>query len=181
MTKTIKERPASGQLQISLDDLTREIKDREQRIDRKRLAAAQAVLDTFNEIIDQGKALLEMKSRLKHGQWEPWLAEHFPKSDRTARSYIAAYLKSKTANLLEDTRFQAELFKISGLAPEDDRPAVGAGATSVSIPPIIQKLNSVAEWVAKERDEIKSWPKERISELKQRLRPVVEFWNSLEP
>ena len=35
-----------------------------------------------------GQALAEIKSRLPHGEWEPWLEKNFHGSARTARRYM---------------------------------------------------------------------------------------------
>jgi hypothetical protein len=50
-------------------------------------------------IVEIGKLLTEASKLAKHGEWLPWLQEHFGKSENTARNYMwAASLTTKYAN-----------------------------------------------------------------------------------
>ena len=40
------------------------------------------------DAVEAGKALIEAKSLLPHGEWEAWLADHVAISSRTARNYM---------------------------------------------------------------------------------------------
>jgi hypothetical protein len=55
-------------------------------------AAHAGVLDAAKtaaeRAIDAGRALLEAKELLKHGQWLPWLDEHCHLPERTAQLYM---------------------------------------------------------------------------------------------
>ena len=42
------------------------------------------------DIIETGRDLLEVKSKLEHGQFERWLAQEFGMTDRTARRFMQA-------------------------------------------------------------------------------------------
>jgi hypothetical protein len=55
------------------------------------------------DIIEAGKLLLEIKSELNHGEWLPWLREHFDLSERTARNYmtVAEYVAGKSATVAD--------------------------------------------------------------------------------
>lgn len=139
---------------------------------------AAAAYDTITAVLEQGKDLLEMRNRVAPGHWHKWLKDHFTKTARTAQRYIAAYIKSETNSFVRDIKFQAELFEISGIAPEPAR-APAAALPSVSVPPIFQRLNFVAEWVGKEGTAVKEWAPAQREELRQRLRPVVELYEQL--
>lgn len=56
------------------------------------LASAQAVEEhgaaTVMHAIKCGEYLIEIKSRLKHGEWLPWLAENWPLAQSQAKSYM---------------------------------------------------------------------------------------------
>ena len=55
----------------------------------KQHAACEAALSSAVEhAIRAGKLLVEAKDLLAHGEWLPWLAEHFAGSERSARGYM---------------------------------------------------------------------------------------------
>ncbi len=47
-----------------------------------------ATLEAAQAAIDAGRALIEAKSLLKHGQWLPWLQANAPMSERSANRYM---------------------------------------------------------------------------------------------
>lgn len=47
-----------------------------------------AALTTVSLAMRCGELLTEAKDRVAHGEWLPWLAEHFDGSERTARGYM---------------------------------------------------------------------------------------------
>jgi hypothetical protein len=51
--------------------------------------------------IKAGELLLEAKSLLRHGEWEPWLEQHFGASARTARTFMRLSKKSADPAVLE--------------------------------------------------------------------------------
>jgi hypothetical protein len=59
------------------------------------------------DIIETGRDLLEVKSKLEHGQFERWLAEEFGMTDRSARRFMQAATwaegKSDTVSVLTPT------------------------------------------------------------------------------
>jgi hypothetical protein len=57
-------------------------------------------------VIEIGKLLIESREHLEHGEWQPWLAENFDLSLRTAQNYFAAAeyvarVKSKSATVAD--------------------------------------------------------------------------------
>jgi hypothetical protein len=50
--------------------------------------AEEAWRQTLRHAITAGEKLTEAKSLLNHGEWRPWLTEHFPGSERTAQLYM---------------------------------------------------------------------------------------------
>jgi DUF3102 family protein len=87
-------------------------RQRNKAVERRRLAA---LPDEINEeitmaernwreavthAINAGEKLIEAKGLLKHGQWSPWLDEHFPGSEKTASNYMRlARHQQRVANL----------------------------------------------------------------------------------
>lgn len=48
-------------------------------------AASAAARDAITHAINAGLLLLEAKGKLPHGQWLPWLSEHYELSERQAQ------------------------------------------------------------------------------------------------
>lgn len=155
--------------------------EREERIDaevkKTRDAAAKSVLLA----IEQGQDLLLAKHKVKHGEWENWLKDHFPKTARLAQQYmvLAVEAKKQGQDFFLNAKSISEAFRLLGLLPEIPTPKQ-IEMPGVSIPPIIQRLNFVAEWVTKEGEELKTWDPERRRELKRRLEPVVKLYEQLD-
>jgi hypothetical protein len=75
MTETIV--PGSNRLTV----LAAEIRD-------AHAAAGAAAVTRARRAIDAGRALIEAKELLKHGQWLPWLRQHCRLPERTAQLYM---------------------------------------------------------------------------------------------
>ena len=62
---------------------------------------------TVGDIIEIGRNLLDVKSKLSHGQFEPWLTQEFCMTNRTARRFMQAATwaedKSDTVSVLTPT------------------------------------------------------------------------------
>lgn len=172
--QTEKLQPAQETTALSLASLGKRISERESNIDARRLETASAALKTIQLVIEQGKDLLAAKTQAGHGLFLPWLAANFPKTPRTAQLYMAVAIKCETVSYLDDAKLQVELFKVAGLLPETE-PQLSAGGGLV-VPPIIQRLNFVAEWLAKESDKVSTWNAEQREAMKEKLRPVVEIY-----
>lgn len=111
--------------------------------------------------------------------WQRWLIANFPKSDETARKYMALAEKAKTNRgcVLQDVKSIREAFRVLGLLPEVENET--RQLPSINVSPIVARLNFVAEWVSKSSDEITTWEKIRRDELKLQLKPVVELFEKL--
>ena len=57
--------------------------------------------------IDAGRALIEAKELLKHGQWLPWLREHCALSERTAQLYMRIAASGATPEIVANLGLQA--------------------------------------------------------------------------
>lgn len=51
----------------------------------------EALETSFQKAVRIGELLTEHKARLPHGEFLPWVAQHLPFTDRTARNYMAVY------------------------------------------------------------------------------------------
>ena len=83
----------SASVAVELQAVTARIKDRLTR--------------QVSDIIETGRDLIEVKSKLQHGQFEMWLAQEFNMTDRTARRFMQAATwaegKSDTVSVLTPT------------------------------------------------------------------------------
>jgi hypothetical protein len=62
-----------------------------------------------------GRALAKIKSGLTHGQWEPWVAQHFDGSMRTAQAYMRVERKTqRVADLPKGVPLRGYLGEIAG-------------------------------------------------------------------
>jgi N6-adenosine-specific RNA methylase IME4 len=83
--------------QLSLDDLAQEI--------RQELAAAEADWQSaVQHGIRAGELLIEAKSRVRHGEWLPWLETNFPDSVATAELYMKLARNSERVQNLTSIR-----------------------------------------------------------------------------
>jgi hypothetical protein len=56
---------------------------------------------TAKGIVQIGQWLTEVKERLGHGQWLPWLKGEFGWSERTARNFMQVYSRFKSAKFAD--------------------------------------------------------------------------------
>ena len=66
-------------------------------------------------IIEIGNLLIESRKHLDHGEWQPWLAEHFDLSYRTAKRYVDAAEYVERSKGKSDT--VADLTNLAPTAP----------------------------------------------------------------
>jgi hypothetical protein len=72
---------------------------------------------TVQAAIDCGRYLTEIKSRLAHGEWLPWLEENWQWSQRTAANFMRLANQQSTANL-EEAKDVKDALRIIGEAEE---------------------------------------------------------------
>jgi len=129
---------------------------------------------------EQGDDLILVKSLCRHGEFGKWIEDNFHKSWWVANKYmrLAQVPRCDRERLLQDAKSLNDAFRALGIiSPEpakqlDDVP-------SITLPPEVQKLNWIAEWVEREEPSFEKMPQIARDELKTRLRPVVEIYNRL--
>jgi hypothetical protein len=84
------ERPTPRGVDVSHGDLaiSNSLTDLAARIRAEHEATGTALKSSVEHAMMAGDLLIEAKSRLKHGQWMPWLTKHCAMSDRTAQLYV---------------------------------------------------------------------------------------------
>lgn len=193
--KTMKKENAlttPNQPELSLTDLTTRINEREKKIDAACAIAVQTGMTAVQLAIDQGNDLLLARAQVENASrgkfqkssdnkgWQKWLLTNFPKSDETARKYMALAEKVKTNHgrvLPHDLKSIREAFRVLGLIPEVETET--KQLASITVSPVVARLNFIAEWVTKQGDEISTWEDLRRQELKLQLKPVVELFEKL--
>jgi hypothetical protein len=67
-------------------------------INRMHQEICSQVKSALNKAIDLGGRLANIKSKLPHGQWLPWIKSHLEFSDQTARNYIKVWANRSSLN-----------------------------------------------------------------------------------
>lgn len=71
----------TAQVQVSLEHFA-------EQINAEHRACCAAVTKSLEHAVRCGELLLQAKAAVPHGGWQPWLKQHFPASNRTARQYM---------------------------------------------------------------------------------------------
>ena len=95
-----------------VESLSRTVKEIEYLSGRIHIAARVALIVAF----EIGRRLVAVKQTLDHGQFLPWLSEHFSSTRRTAANYMKLYerFKDEPATLLEDLSLQ-DAYVVAGI------------------------------------------------------------------
>lgn len=89
--------PVSGEVQAG-----RSLAELEQEIAQHHHATEAAARTAVAHAIAAGERLVEVKSRVGHGGWLPWLKDHFPASERTAQLYMSLARRPVDAQRVAD-------------------------------------------------------------------------------
>lgn len=89
-------------------------------VKERALRIRDAAKRTAEGIILIGQWLSEAKSRIKHGQWLPWLESEFGWSDQTARKFMHVFKRCKSKDYLNLELDVSALYLIS--APKTPEP-----------------------------------------------------------
>jgi hypothetical protein len=133
------------------------------------------------KMFEQGDNLLLAKQNLKHGEFLPWLAQWFTKSEDTAQKYMrmaATVPNNERARYLMDAKSQRAAFELAGILAPIPTKAIANGE-DVTIPPWLQKLTWLAEWYGKNPVVIEEMEPIAREELKAKLNPIVEIYEKL--
>jgi DUF3102 family protein len=74
------------------------------------------------DAIEAGKLLIEAKSLLQHGEWEPWLREHVAIAPRTARLYMRLARSGLEIGNVADLGLNAAARMIAGDREDHEQP-----------------------------------------------------------
>ena len=89
-------------------------------INREHEQCEQAFTSAVEHAIRCGELLEEAKAQVQHGEWLPWLADHFAASERTARGYMRLAANRQRVADLDAPSVRAALAELS--EPRDDQP-----------------------------------------------------------
>ncbi len=166
------------------------INKREEQIDLTCATAVRHAVNAVQLAIDQGNDLLMARSEVDNASrgthakkgdvgWTKWLAANYSKGYERARLYMGLSSRVKTlrGSILQNAKSLREAFRLLGLLPEDELEP--KQLPSITVSPIVSRLNFIAEWVVREADQITTWEDIRRQELKLQLKPVVELFEKL--
>ncbi len=80
-------------------------------------AAELAWQDAVSHAIRAGELLTEAKSRVKHGEWLPWLEANFPGSPRSAQGYMRLAENAEDARRVSHLGIKGALRELASPAP----------------------------------------------------------------
>lgn len=137
---------------------------------------------TVQDAIRAGEILTQIKGRLRHGDFLPWIKANCHFSERTARNYIGIYdYRSKTATLadLQTAYAQVETLEAQARKSEEEqaRHRVGVFLKSGQKPEgwrrgtddkLAQEIRDREERIKKFQEEIKEKTDERIRQSEER-------------
>jgi len=141
------------------------------------LSAARNSLTTAIRI---GEILSQVKEALKHGEWLPWLAEHAPFHENTARNYIRVFEKRyelKSTNVVDLSAAYAALSNGNGDSHRPQQlhePNFHSQAVRLR-----QNLVGLFNHHLQRRP-LRSWQTEEIYDLLCSLKSVTEICQQLE-
>ena len=169
-----------AQATAPLAELSQRIKSRETEIDGLCNNAVALGLKAIDLAFAQGDDLADAKSRLQHGEWGQWLRDNFPKDERTARRYmqLAEIPKRTRMSVLQDAKSINEAFRMLQIIQPEPVKQIEQ-LPSITLPPEVQKLNWIAEWVVREHPTFEKLNPLAREELKTRLKPVVDIYQKL--
>lgn len=168
-------------LDLSLADLVARLRKRESEIDDTAILAVEYSVMAIRHVFEQGDDLLLCKSKVKHGDWLPWLESNFEKDVRRAQEYMKLAINvpnTMRAAYLTNAKSIRNAFELAGILPPIPLKEIENGQ-NISIPQEIQWLNRIAEFYSKHEPTFEEMlPMQRV-ELKAKLRPVVKIYERL--
>lgn len=136
-------------------------------------------------IIEIGKALIDVKERIVHGNWLTWLETEFGLKERSAQDFmrIAENEKLKSANFALIANFQSTALRLlfAQSAPEDAQDEALASAEAGEMITYTRAKEMIAEAKEKARAEAAITAAESIKASEDRLDAIkIELKNSKE-
>lgn len=176
----MKTKPATSEIQsAALVEIEQRITERQAQIEKRKLAALDAVGSLIELAIEQGDDLIKAKKALGHGVFVKWLKKTFAKSYVTLTKYMLLSKKFKVSKKIKDADSLRQAYQLAGIIPDDDKKKIGSGDPVTTMEPIFQILGKFREIAGRDREQVMSWNSERKAQLKQDLQPIVELYGLL--
>lgn len=161
----------------SIESLKTRIADLFSKLREGQKETIKRACETVDVLLDFGATLAALKGRMGDSAFALFLDGAGIERAFAARAIKAAGQYGRV-DYTEDMAAARQLWLYADLIPV----AVGDHAVDVgrvSVPPVIQRLNWISEWVSRETEDVTTWEPQRRADLKDRLRPVVEFYSKL--
>lgn len=162
-----------------MTELVQRIRNRESEIDELCTNAVAVGMKAVALAFEQGDDLVRVRSSYSQCEFSEWISENFGKGWRTAQKYmkLAAIPKADRKLVLTDAKSLNDAFRTLGIISNEQPELISE--PSISIPPEIQRLNWIAQWMPKCEASIMAMNPLARQELKARLSPVVEVYKKL--
>lgn len=161
----------------SLDSLKTRIAEQFTRLRTAQVETVKRACETVDILLDFGANLAALKGRMGDGAFVLFLDGVNIERAFAARAIKAAGQYGRV-DYMEDMAAARQLWLYADLIPVavgEHSPDVGR----VSVPPVIQRLNWLSEWVSRDSEDVNTWEPQRRADLKDRLRPIVELYGKL--
>ncbi len=122
-----------------------------------------------------GQALSAWKKRVGYGHWQTWLAENLEVKYNTARKWIRLGEDSRSGRLdLSLAKSVRQAYILAGLLPEST-----GGVSQHGEKPVSYLVHSARLVDVLRQMNVAQLSTEEVGMLRERLRPVVEFFHAL--
>jgi hypothetical protein len=124
-------------------------------INLKHVQAQEAADEAVRVAAETGDLLAEVKDRLKHGEWLPWLADNFRADVRTAQGYMRLAANAQRVSHLPTVREALKALAAPKEPADDDQPASEPPkAGSPSEGAVFARLDRARQGIPKALDEV---------------------------
>jgi hypothetical protein len=149
----------------TLSKLASEIRDLFVSAEHKAKRAFETAGDAVNDALLCGKKLNEVKAKLKHGEWLPWLHENCPEISEDKSERYRALANSAHDRNLNDCATLRQAYIACGILP--DPPARAANGDPVPVwLRCTSRLNELVEKLEQqEREQLRQWCLDTLKKL----------------
>ena len=139
-------------------------------------AAAQSA-QRLSVCVKIGTRLMEWKKKIPRGEWEDWLAKHFPEQlpDSTRRRWMRLAKLAKEGRLdVESARGLRHAYQLGGLLPDTDSSNAKGSSAPESYVVHIARLVAALQHI-----DVNALDVRQRNEIRHRLAPVLAFRDRL--
>jgi Protein of unknown function (DUF3102) len=136
--------------------------------------------NSLNDAIRIGEILTRVKSVLHHGEWLDWAKSFLTFSERTARNYMACYVRRdafKTANISDLTKAYGLILSSNGSRSDQPQRLHESNFYTQCIRLTATLMGNINH--EQKAHPVESWRREQWISMAASLEPVAEFYQKL--